>query len=163
MPPQDQRLRSMYPDNGWSSWFGFYYGTDYPSAGPYALTVRSPGSSGIFAPFTSPVGVKFVVDEITDGMVTVYRSSFQPPVGIVPASIALSLVAPGSTEFFCVWYAELGAPPFVYFQTTNAFWANMRKKLFLPGPGPPPLPLLSTMGPILEITPWNKRGFELLP
>jgi len=163
MPETPDILRASYPDNGWSSWFGSYFGTDYPSACPYGIVVRAPGSTGIFAPFNSVNGVLYKVIEVSPGDSVRYNSTFQPPVATAPSNIALSLDGVGSTHFICTWYFEGGLPPFVYATIVNGHWPNMRKRITLPGPGPPPAPLLSRMGPFTFLTPWNKRGFELLP
>lgn len=163
MPISLSVFRAMYPANGWSSWFGGYVGTGFPSGCPYGVTLRAPGSTGIFAPFNSSVGVKYEIDVENVTGLPIYSSDFQPPVSFIPSKFSLHLDGPESTTIIIIYYAEAGAPLFIYAQELDRFWPNMRKKLTIPGPGPPPLPLLSKIGPFVEITPWNARGFKLLP
>lgn len=161
MPPNGIIVRrSQYPENGWSSWFGGYVGIKYPSARPYAITVMAKGSTGIFTDLNKPV--KFIVDVESFTTGGRYVSTVQPPVSILPMQVNITLAPSGITRFDIIWYIEGGAPLFLYGQTTDATWANSRKKVFLPGPGPPPLPLLSKVGDVVEIQPYNKKGFGQL-
>lgn len=163
MPEIADRLKVNYPENGWSSWFGGYRGIEYPSACPYGIIIRAPGSTGIFKPFNHKDGVKFPLEDVTSDAITTYTSTFQPPISVAPAFVGLSLKAPSSTRIFIQWYLELGTPPFIYALLFEGLWANMRTKIFLANPGPPPLPLLSKVGPVVIVEPWNRRGWELLP
>jgi len=163
MVPVSQRFKTEYPDNGWSSWFGGYRGIEYPSANPYGIIVRAPGSTGIFKPYNHKDGVKFPLNATTSDAITTYTSTQQPPISVTPAFCGLSLKAPATTRIYLQWYVEILPVPFIYFLLFEGFWANMRTKIFLANPGPPPLPLLSKVGPVVIVEPWNKRGWELLP
>jgi len=153
-------LRSQYPEYGWSSWFGGDRGTPMPSALPYGLTIKAPGSTGMFTPLNKYV--KYLVAPISFTTGSRYDSTFQPPVGTQPSFVNLTKSPSGVYRFNIIYYIEFGAPLFLYAQITDALWQNTRRKIFLPGPGPPPLPLLASVGPIIEITPFNKRGWAMI-
>jgi len=161
MPPNgDTTRRAQYPDNGWSSWFGHYIGTDYPTGLPYGILFKAPGSTGIFEAMNK--GVRLLIAETNSGGNMFYVSTFQPPVSIIDFQIVFRLDPVGLPFISLQYYFEGGAPPFFYFQETVQPWPNMREILTFPGPPPPPLPLLSIVGDPVIIQPWNKKGWGQL-
>lgn len=162
MPEAAGFNKDEYPEFGWSNYWGDYFGNPMPEAAPYGVVIRSPGSTGIFQPFAGHRGVRFITADTNGRSDMLYKSTFQPPISIAVAQMTLKWFPVVGIRIAILFYIEGGAPPFIYAQDRFETWTNMRKKLFINGPGVPPLPLIARIGPIIEIEPWNRGGWNEL-
>ena len=162
MPEQGGWAKDLYAAHGWSNCWGGYFGNKMPEAAPYGIVVRAPGSFGIFQPFAGVNGVRFITQDTNGRSDMKYVSTFQPPISTFPAQILLKWFPVVGIRLTILYYIEFGAPPFVYQQDRFETWTNLRKKVSVVGPGTAPLPLFSSVGPIVELTPWNRGGWQKL-
>lgn len=158
MPPNPGQItRDDYPENGWSSWWGGFTDIEYPSARPYALYITTVGSTGIFKRLNG--GVRYLTSPTSGLTLTPYFSTFKP-IGATNVSAAQIYLTGGVWKIDILWYVEIAPPPpFVYQNTWNLDWPNMRKRIIKLKPGPPPFPLISKVGPEVIIRPLNRRGY----
>lgn len=162
MPEDATYKKANYPENGWSNYWGDYLDVPYPSAAPYGIVIRAPGSTGGFRPLNSVHGVKFPISEPILKNHPIYISTLLFPVGDLSARMFMHFDLAVGLRINILWYFEGGLPPFLYVQDRVETWTNMRKTLTIAGPGPPPIPLFSKVGDVVTLEPWNKKGWELL-